>query len=98
MKDMRTLILTGGMCTLFGEGTWKVPKLEVCIGGYPILWHITKIYSYFSCSDMAIDLFKNDVQIHRMCSEPWKFNQTAVNFIIAGFWQNNSFRGKNSGK
>lgn len=94
---MQTLVLAGGMGTRLGEETRKVPKPMVHIGGYPILWHIMKIYSHYGYndfviltgykghvikeyflnyynrySDMTIDLAKNDVQIHRMRSEPWK--------------------------
>jgi glucose-1-phosphate cytidylyltransferase len=94
---MKTLILAGGKGTRLGEETKIVPKPMVEIGGYPILWHIMKIYSYYGYndfviltgykghvikdyflnyynrySDMTIDLSNNDVQIHKMRSEPWK--------------------------
>ena len=94
---MQTLILAGGKGTRLGEETRKVPKPMVHIGGYPILWHIMKIYSHYGYndfiiltgykghvikeyflnyrdrySDMTIDLSNNDVQIHKMRSEPWK--------------------------
>lgn len=93
---MKTLILAGGMGTRLGEETKLIPKPMVEIGGYPILWHIMKIYSYYGYndfiiltgykghvikdyflnyynrySDMTIDLAKNDVQIHKMRTEPW---------------------------
>ena len=94
---MQTLILAGGKGTRLGEETRKVPKPMVHIGGYPILWHIMKIYSHYGYndfviltgykghvikeyflnyrdrySDMTIDLSNNDVQVHKMRSEPWK--------------------------
>ena len=94
---MQTLILAGGKGTRLGEETRKVPKPMVHIGGYPILWHIMKIYSHYGhndfviltgykghvikdyflnyysrYSDMTIDLQKDDVQIHKMRSEPWR--------------------------
>ena len=94
---MKVLILAGGKGTRLGEETRKVPKPMVHIGGYPILWHIMKIYSHYGYndfiiltgykghvikeyflnyynrySDMTIDLSNNDVQIHKMRSEPWK--------------------------
>ncbi len=84
------------MGTRLGEETALIPKPMVEIGGYPILWHIMKIYSYYGYndfviltgykghvikeyflnyydrySDMTIDLSKNDVQIHKMRTEPW---------------------------
>lgn len=93
---MKTLILAGGKGTRLGEETKIVPKPMVEIGGYPILWHIMKIYSHYGYndfviltgykghvikeyflnyynrySDMTIDLQKDDVQVHKVRSEPW---------------------------
>lgn len=93
---MKTLILAGGMGTRLGEETKLIPKPMVEIGGYPILWHIMKIYSHYGYndfviltgykghvikdyflnyynrySDMTIDMANNDVQIHKMRTEPW---------------------------
>ena len=51
---MQTLILAGGMGTRLGEETKLIPKPMVEIGGYPILWHIMKIYSYYGYNDFII--------------------------------------------
>lgn len=51
---MQTLILAGGKGTRLGEETSKIPKPMVHVGGYPILWHIMKIYSYFGYNDFVI--------------------------------------------
>lgn len=51
---MQTLILAGGKGTRLGEETRKVPKPMVHIGGYPILWHILKIYSHYGYNDFVI--------------------------------------------
>ena len=51
---MKTLILAGGMGTRLGEETKLIPKPMVEIGGYPILWHIMKIYSHYGYNDFII--------------------------------------------
>ena len=108
---MKTLILAGGMGTRLGEETKIIPKPMVEIGGYPILWHIMKIYSYYGYndfviltgykghvikdyflnyynrySDMTIDMANNDVQVHKMRSEPWTVTMlyTGPNTMTAG--------------
>ncbi|MGN0740826.1 MAG: glucose-1-phosphate cytidylyltransferase [Treponema sp.] len=108
---MQTLILAGGMGTRLGEETKLIPKPMVEIGGYPILWHIMKIYSHYGYndfiiltgykghvikdyflnyynrySDMTIDMSNNDVQIHKMRSEPWRVTMlyTGQNTMTAG--------------
>lgn len=51
---MQTLILSGGKGTRLGEETKLIPKPMVEIGGYPILWHIMKIYSHYGYNDFVI--------------------------------------------
>ncbi len=41
---MKAVILAGGLGTRISEETAVKPKPMVGIGGYPILWHIMKIY------------------------------------------------------
>lgn len=51
---MKVLILAGGLGTRLGEETGVRPKPMVGIGGYPIIWHIMKIYSHYGFNDFII--------------------------------------------
>ena len=51
---MKTIILAGGLGTRLSEETHLRPKPMVEIGGYPILWHIMKVYSSHGLNDFII--------------------------------------------
>jgi glucose-1-phosphate cytidylyltransferase len=51
---MKVVILAGGYGTRISEESTIRPKPLVEIGGYPILWHIMKIYSVFGLNDFVI--------------------------------------------
>lgn len=51
---MKVAILAGGLGTRLSEETELKPKPMVEIGGYPILWHIMKIYSAYGYNDFVI--------------------------------------------
>ena len=53
---MKAVILAGGLGTRLSEETIVKPKPLVEIGGYPILWHILKNYSYHGINDFVICL------------------------------------------
>lgn len=53
-RNMKVIILAGGLGTRLSEETKSVPKPMVEIGGKPILWHIMKIYSYYGFNDFII--------------------------------------------
>ena len=44
---MKAVILAGGLGTRISEETHLKPKPMIEIGGYPILWHILKIFSFY---------------------------------------------------
>src|SRR5437762_3335512 len=59
---MKTVILAGGLGTRISEETDTRPKPMVEIGGYPILWHILKIYAHYGFNEFVVALgYKGDV-------------------------------------
>lgn len=53
---MKAIILAGGLGSRLSEETIVKPKPMIEIGGYPILWHIMKIYSHYGVNDFIICL------------------------------------------
>ena len=53
---MKVAILAGGYGSRLAEETEIRPKPLVEIGGYPILWHIMKIYAHYGYRDFVIAL------------------------------------------
>lgn len=51
---MKAVILAGGLGTRLSEETSSRPKPMVEIGGWPILWHILKMYSSHGINDFII--------------------------------------------
>ena len=59
---MKVIILAGGLGTRLSEETLLKPKPMVEIGGFPILWHIMKIYSFYGFNEFVIALgYKGDI-------------------------------------
>lgn len=50
----KVAILAGGLGTRFAEETDIKPKPMIEIGGYPILWHIMKLFSCYGLNDFFI--------------------------------------------
>lgn len=53
---MKIVILAGGLGTRLAEETEVKPKPMVEIGGWPILWHITKHYAHYGFKEFFITL------------------------------------------
>lgn len=51
---MKVVLLAGGFGTRITEESQFRPKPMVELGGYPILWHIMKIYSHYGFNDFVI--------------------------------------------
>jgi len=59
---MKVVILAGGLGTRLVEETEIKPKPMVEIGGYPILWHILKIYAYYGFNEFFVALgYKGEI-------------------------------------
>ena len=59
---MKAIILAGGLGTRLTEETTLKPKPMVEIGGFPILWHIMKIYSAYGINEFIPTLgYKGEV-------------------------------------
>lgn len=55
-KDVKAVILAGGLGTRISEESHLKPKPMIEIGGYPLLWHIMKGYSQHGINDFIICL------------------------------------------
>jgi glucose-1-phosphate cytidylyltransferase len=51
---MKVVILAGGYGACMSEESAVRPKPLVEIGGYPIIWHIMKIYGHFGLTDFIV--------------------------------------------
>ena len=59
---MKVVILAGGLGTRLAEETEVRPKPMIEIGGYPILWHIMKIYASQGFNDFYVALgYKGEI-------------------------------------
>jgi len=59
---MKVVILAGGLGTRLAEETEVRPKPMVEIGGFPILWHIMKIYAYQGFDEFVVALgYKGEI-------------------------------------
>ena len=59
---MKVVILAGGLGTRLAEETVIRPKPMVEIGGYPILWHIMKIYAAAGFREFVVALgYKGEI-------------------------------------
>jgi len=53
---MKAVILAGGLGTRISEESHLRPKPMIEIGGYPILWHVMKIYAQAGITDFVVAL------------------------------------------
>ncbi|AEI04372.1 glucose-1-phosphate cytidylyltransferase RfbF [Afipia carboxidovorans OM5] len=53
---MKAVLLAGGLGTRISEETDVRPKPMIEVGGYPIIWHIMKIYSAYGINEFVVCL------------------------------------------
>mgnify|MGYP006206012989 FL=1 len=80
---MKVVILAGGLGSRLSEETAIRPKPLVEVGGYPILWHIMKIYSHYGINDFVICLGYKGHLIKEFFSN-YLLQRSDVTFDIAG--------------
>ena len=69
MKNIKVVILCGGLGTRLREETEFRPKPMIEIGGYPILWHIMKTYSQYGFKDFILCLgYKGEMIKEYFCN------------------------------
>lgn len=51
---MKAVILAGGLGTRISEESHLRPKPMIEVGGFPVLWHIMKIYGHHGITDFVI--------------------------------------------
>lgn len=79
---MKAVILAGGLGTRLSEETVMKPKPMVEIGGFPILWHIMKIYSHYGVNDFIICLGYKGYVIKEYFSNYYLHNSVATFDLI----------------
>lgn len=73
--SLDVVIFCGGRGTRLSEKTREMPKPLIELGEYPILWHIMKIFSHYSCNrfiltlgykgEMLVDYFINRLPVNQ---------------------------------
>ena len=79
---MKAIILAGGLGSRLSEETTQRPKPMVEVGGFPILWHIMKIYSAHQVNDFVICLGYKGYSIKEYFSN-YFLHSSDVTFDIA---------------
>ena len=77
---MKVVLLAGGLGTRLREETEFKPKPMVEVGGYPIIWHIMKIFTEYDLCDFIVCLgYKGDVIKDYFLNFQTQHNDFAIN-------------------
>jgi len=88
---MKTVILAGGLGTRLSEETRNKPKPMVSIGGFPILWHILKIYEFYNQNEFIIAGGYKQTYIKNFLLKKSKLN-SKIELIDTGLFTNTGGR------
>ena len=88
---MKTVILAGGLGTRLSEETSNKPKPMVSIGGFPILWHILKIYEFYNQNEFIIAGGYKQTYIKNFLLKKSKLN-SKIELIDTGLFTNTGGR------
>ena len=76
---MKVIIMAGGVGRRIKEESLTKPKPMAEIGGFPLIWHIMKIYSFYGFNEFVITLdYKSDVIVDYFLN----YNQRKSDFIF----------------
>ncbi|GGA90350.1 glucose-1-phosphate cytidylyltransferase [Neiella marina] len=73
-KQMKAVILAGGLGTRISEESHLKPKPMIDVGGRPILWHIMKICSHYGINEFVICLGYKGYKIKEYFSNYFLYN------------------------
>ena len=77
---MKVVLLAGGLGTRLREETEFKPKPMVEVGGYPIIWHIMRIFTEYNLNDFIVCLgYKGDVIKDYFLNFQTQHNDFAIN-------------------
>jgi glucose-1-phosphate cytidylyltransferase len=77
---MKVVILCGGLGTRLREETEFRPKPMVPVGGYPILWHIMKIYAHYGHTEFILCLgYKREMIKEYFRNYMWNTSDVTLN-------------------
>ncbi len=94
---MKVVILAGGLPSIIGEESGRIPKPMAQIGERPILWHIMKLFSHYGHDDFIICagyrsqtikeyflnyyVYRSDITVHL------KTNEVEIHNHLTESWQ-----------
>ena len=84
LKNVKVVILCGGLGTRLSEETKLKPKPMVSIGGDPILIHIMNIYSKYGLKNFILALGYKQKYIRNYFKKNTKFKKWNIKFVNTG--------------